>query len=123
MYLHKDHLGSIDTITTADGTVKQKLSYDAWGQRRATGSYDLNVSVNHASSLTQFLINSGREVNTNRGFTGHEHIDEAGLIHMNGRIYDPRLARFMSAEVLVKLGFNTKSGKMINYPYKLSRRR
>jgi hypothetical protein len=26
---------------------------------------------------------------TNRGFTGHEHIDEMGLIHMNGRVYDP----------------------------------
>jgi hypothetical protein len=26
---------------------------------------------------------------TNRGFTGHEHIDEMDLIHMNGRVYDP----------------------------------
>ncbi|VVM23324.1 hypothetical protein BSPWISOXPB_5805 [uncultured Gammaproteobacteria bacterium] len=31
---------------------------------------------------------------TNRGFTGHEHIDEMGLIHMNGRVYDPQLEDF-----------------------------
>jgi RHS repeat-associated protein len=30
---------------------------------------------------------------TNRGFTGHEHIDEMGLIHMNGRVYDPQIGR------------------------------
>ena len=34
----------------------------------------------------------------NRGFTGHEHIDAVGIIHMNGRIYDPQLGRFLSAD-------------------------
>jgi RHS repeat-associated protein len=29
-----------------------------------------------------------------RGFTGHEELDPAGLVHMNGRVYDPLLARF-----------------------------
>ena len=28
---------------------------------------------------------------TNRGFTGHEHIDEMGLIHMNGRVMTHKL--------------------------------
>jgi RHS repeat-associated protein len=35
---------------------------------------------------------------TNRGFTGHEHIDEMGLIHMNGRVYDPQIGRFLSTD-------------------------
>jgi hypothetical protein len=26
---------------------------------------------------------------THRGYTEHEHLDEVGVIHMNGRIYDP----------------------------------
>ncbi len=30
---------------------------------------------------------------TKRGFTGHEHIDELELIHMNGRVYDPETGR------------------------------
>ena len=33
-----------------------------------------------------------------RGFTGHEHLDAVGLIHMNGRVYDPTLGRFLSAD-------------------------
>lgn len=32
---------------------------------------------------------------TPRGFTGHEHLDGVGLIHMNGRVYDPVLGRFL----------------------------
>jgi RHS repeat-associated protein len=28
----------------------------------------------------------------------HEHLDALGLIHMNGRIYDPAIGRFMSAD-------------------------
>jgi RHS repeat-associated protein len=39
---------------------------------------------------------------TNRGFTGHEHIDEMGLIHMNGRVYDPQIGRFLSADPYIQ---------------------
>jgi RHS repeat-associated protein len=37
---------------------------------------------------------------TNRGFTSHEHIDDVGLINMNARVYDPAIGRFMSADPL-----------------------
>ena len=33
-----------------------------------------------------------------RGYTGHEHLDELGFVHMNGRIYDPLLGRFLSPD-------------------------
>ncbi|MGH8016716.1 MAG: RHS repeat-associated core domain-containing protein [Opitutaceae bacterium] len=36
-----------------------------------------------------------------RGFTDHEHLDDLGLAHMNGRIYDPVLARFLSADPFI----------------------
>ena len=35
------------------------------------------------------------------GFTGHETLKEHGLIHMNGRIYSPKYARFLSADPTV----------------------
>lgn len=35
---------------------------------------------------------------TSRGYTGHEQMDEVGLIHMNGRVYDPKLGRFLQAD-------------------------
>jgi RHS repeat-associated protein len=36
-----------------------------------------------------------------RGFTGHENIASAGLIHMNGRVYDPRIAQFLGPDPAV----------------------
>lgn len=38
-----------------------------------------------------------------RGFTGHEHYDEFGLINMNGRVYDPFMSTFLSPDNLQKL--------------------
>ena len=35
---------------------------------------------------------------TTRGYTGHEQLDNIDLIHMNGRIYDPNLGRFLSPD-------------------------
>ena len=39
---------------------------------------------------------------TPRGYTGHEHVDEMGIIHMNGRIYDALLGRFLQADPFVE---------------------
>ena len=33
-----------------------------------------------------------------RGYTGHEHWNQFGLIDMNGRFYDPQVARFLSPD-------------------------
>ncbi|MDR2002373.1 MAG: glycohydrolase toxin TNT-related protein, partial [Prevotella sp.] len=37
-----------------------------------------------------------------RGYTGHEHLAEFGLINMNGRMYDPVLGRFLSPDPYVQ---------------------
>ena len=34
-YLHKDHLGSIDSITDSEGLLVSKLYFDAWGTRKS----------------------------------------------------------------------------------------
>lgn len=84
-YLHRDHLGSIEAITDENGAIAvsegkpQYFSYDAFGQPRA----ELG------------------EIST-RGFTDHEHLTESGLIHMNGRVYDPLISRFLSADIMVQ---------------------
>ncbi|MEL6980730.1 MAG: RHS repeat-associated core domain-containing protein [Pseudomonadota bacterium] len=46
---------------------------------------------------------------TTRGFTGHEMIDSVGLVHMNGRVYDPTLGRFLSADPVVQESSNTQN--------------
>jgi len=43
-----------------------------------------------------------------RGFTDHEHLDSVGLIHMNGRVYDPTISRFVSADPFVQFPQNSQ---------------
>jgi len=80
-YVLTDYLGSITGITDASGNVLEKLSYDPWGRRRNPNNWtDYTVQPTHFD----------------RGYTGHEHLDQFGLINMNGRVYDPFLARFLN---------------------------
>ena len=75
-YFQQDHLGSIAAVTDQTGAVIERLAYDPWGKRRYP-----NGLADNADSVVG--------VNTERGYTLHEHLDEIGVIHMNGRVYDP----------------------------------
>ncbi|WP_083915660.1 RHS repeat-associated core domain-containing protein [Thiofilum flexile] len=39
---------------------------------------------------------------TSRGFTGHEHLEGLGLVHMNARLYDPEIGRFISPDTFIQ---------------------
>ncbi|OJA03347.1 hypothetical protein BGC33_03170, partial [Bathymodiolus thermophilus thioautotrophic gill symbiont] len=45
----------------------------------------------------------------------HEHIDEMGFIHMNGRVYDPSIGRFLSADPNIQAPYNTQSYNRYSY--------
>jgi len=95
-YFQQDSQGSIVAIADETGAVIERLAYDPWGKRRyANGLQD------RADSLVG--------VNTDRGYTLHEHLDEVGVIHMNGRVYDPLIGRFMSADPFVQSPGNLQS--------------
>jgi RHS repeat-associated protein len=83
----KDHANNLVAVVDTNGTVLQHLRYDVWGRRMKA---DLpEVADDNASYLTD------------RGFTKHEHIDLFQLINMNGRIYDPIIARFISPDPFI----------------------
>ncbi|MDM3872664.1 SpvB/TcaC N-terminal domain-containing protein, partial [Porticoccus sp. W117] len=88
-YQYHDHLGSIDVITDDTGAIVQELSFDAWGERRDATDW---------TALSQSELTTFDSSITTRGFTGHEMLDEVGVIHMNGRIYDAKIARFLQAD-------------------------
>ncbi|HHJ13189.1 MAG TPA: hypothetical protein ENJ79_02270, partial [Gammaproteobacteria bacterium] len=86
-YLHYDHLNSIVSVTDDRGRILERLSYDTYGKRRNPNWTDAGTDL------------AGKF--THHGFTGHEHIDQMGLVHMNARIYDPGLGRFLSADPVI----------------------
>jgi RHS repeat-associated protein len=101
-YFHHDHLGSIAAITDENRNVVERLAYDPWGKRRyADGAFDATDSL------------TGKR--TDRGYTEHEHLDEMGIIHMNGRVYDPLIGRFMSADPHIQAPYNLKSFNRYSY--------
>ena len=73
-YVHKDHLGSIQCLTNDAGVLAQEMSYDAWGNRRDANTWEL-----YTTPQTGLI--------TDRGFTGHEHIDLFDLVNMDGRVW------------------------------------
>ena len=99
-YLHRDHLGSVESITDHLGAISEQLSYDPHGKRRLT-DWQAGTPATPAE--------------TPRGFTGHEHLDAVGLIHMNGRVYDPTLGRFLSADPFVQYPETTQGFNRYTY--------
>ena len=77
-------------------------SNDVWGKRLETNWNGNEVS----ESQTQ---------GNQRGYTDHEHLDSIGLIHMNGRVYDPKLARFISPDPYIQDPYNTQSFSRYSY--------
>ena len=97
-YYHHDHIGSINLVTSATGQVLETLSYDAWGKRRLASWLPGSVTTD-----------------ITRGFTDHEMLDSVGLVHMNGRLYDPEIGRFISADPFVQLTDNMQNYNRYSY--------
>lgn len=88
-------------LSDENGLLVERLSYDAWGKRRyPDGTDDTTGSITSQST---------------RGFTGEEQLSVAGLVHLNGRVYDPLLARFTSADPTVSDPTNPQGWNRYSY--------
>jgi RHS repeat-associated protein len=84
------------------GTVIERLAYEPFGKRRfTTGQFDQTGTIDATS--------------TTRGFTGHEHLDSLDFIHMNARVYDPDIGRFLSPDPTVPYADNPQSFNRYSY--------
>jgi RHS repeat-associated protein len=113
-YWYKDHLGSPVAEFDANATSAASanftiLGFDTWGMRRKN-------NASSANSFLQGLATGDLDSYTSpRGFTGHQHLDELGLIHMNGRIYDPLIGRFLQADPIIQEPYNGQNFNRYTY--------
>jgi RHS repeat-associated protein len=93
-YITTDHLGSGNLFLGSAGTPLVNESFSAFGYRRSA-----NWAGPLSASSSDYTVISST---TRRGYTDafHEVIDNVGLIHMNGRVYDPGIGRFASPDWL-----------------------
>ena len=105
-YLLTDHLGS--TVGTLDihGEFVDEIAFDAWGSKRNEDTTPILDELMYYGKLTRV---------TEHGFTGHKHVGPIGLIHMNGRVYDPILGRFLSADPIIQSPGNSQSLNRYSY--------
>jgi RHS repeat-associated protein len=90
-YVTTDHLGSTDAVLNAAGAVLMRGSFGVHGARRAS-----NWQGAPTTTEWQAIANT-----TRRGYTGHEQIDNVLVVHMNGRVFDPAIGRFLSADPFI----------------------
>ncbi|XZF13753.1 SpvB/TcaC N-terminal domain-containing protein [Chitinophagaceae bacterium MMS25-I14] len=98
----KDHLGSFLTITDRNGNAVAEQNFDAWGRFRNPTNWTYNSIPSNPSWLS-------------RGFTGHEHMPQFGLINMNARMYDPLLGRMVMPDAALQAPLATQNYNKYTY--------
>ena len=103
-HLVRDYQGSIVSIVDSTGFWHNDYSYDAWGRPRNPQTH----TVYNPSALNTYS-------SAYRGYCGHEHLPQFGLINMNARLYDPALGRFLSPDPYVQLPDFSQSFNRYSY--------
>ncbi|MCA0891996.1 RHS repeat-associated core domain-containing protein [Microbulbifer agarilyticus] len=101
-FTHRDHLGSTVAIADHKGNLHEVHDYDPFGKPRQG-----NILDKVPSTLMSAF--------TTRGFTDHEYLDDAELIHMNGRAYDYNLGRFLSVDPFIMEPGNSQALNPYSY--------
>ncbi|WOD30083.1 RHS repeat-associated core domain-containing protein [Alloalcanivorax xenomutans] len=94
-HLFMDGMGSVVAVAHGLGGVTERYRYDPWGRPRK------DVDWTAISDAAWFGMERAEKA-TSKGYTGHEMLDDVGIIHMGGRIYDPTIGRFLSADPVIK---------------------
>jgi RHS repeat-associated protein len=111
-YVLTDHLGSVDVVTDQNGNivvengVQAAFSFGAFGDRRNPTTWMKPQSSSQVTADHQA---------DRYGFTHQEMLDNVNLIHMNGRVYDPSLGRFLSVDPVFEFPTNMQSLNPYSY--------
>ena len=116
-----DRLGSVVGVVRADrdsgGSVRALepevgLAYDVFGAPRHASDWSPLVG---AESWPQARNPWDVTPTTRHGFTGHEMLSKQRLIHMRGRLFDPRMGRFTGVDPVIQFPLNTQGLNPYSY--------
>lgn len=100
----RDSSGHV-TALTAEST----LAYDVFGTPRdATTWAGLNATTDWPNA-------NNPNAATRHGFTGHEMLSKQRLIHMRGRLFDPRMGRFTGVDPVIQFPLSTQGLNPYSY--------
>ncbi|MGH8371653.1 MAG: RHS repeat domain-containing protein [Gammaproteobacteria bacterium] len=107
-YILTDHLGSVDVVTDSTGATVSGTgwSFGAFGKRREATTW--------SGAPASATVSADRDI-THHGFTNQEMLDNVGLQHFGGRIYDQNLGRFLSVDPVFQFPSNTQSLNPYSY--------
>ena len=100
-YFLKDHLGSSSVVADDSGMAQSNYSYDAWGNPRNASDWS--------------ALSAWPDYEADEGFTGHEMMSSLELVHMNGRVYDPLIGRFLSPDIFIQAEGNLQNYNRYSY--------
>ena len=102
-----DYLGSILKVVDGNGNTKEEQSFDAWGRKRNPANWQVYDAPEDALPKTLTWLN--------RGYTGHEHLYQFGIINMNNRLYDPIVGRMLAVDNFVADSESTQAYNRYSY--------
>src|SRR5262249_34132334 len=94
-FLHGDALGSTNVIADSSGHSVHVQRYNPFGK---------SEELDTATGVTA-------------GFTGHEDESSLGLVNMGGRLYDPIIGRFTTADPFVQASFWSQGLNRYSYTW------
>jgi RHS repeat-associated protein len=101
-YLLRDYLGNITHLVNTSNSVVSEYTFGAWGRRRDKDTWS-------------YTLSGEPDLLAGRGFTSHEWLPWFNLYNMNGRLYDPVVGRFLSADNYVQMADFTQSFNRYSY--------
>ena len=108
LFTLRDRLGSTTTMVDHNANVVSRRYFDPFGRVEDMGA-------NHDGLYGQGMVVLEETNRNRRGFTDHEHLNEQQIIHMNGRVYDYNIGRFLSVDPLIQDPGSTQSPNPYSY--------
>jgi RHS repeat-associated protein len=92
-YVATDHLGSSSVLLNSSYGAPLQMSFSAYGYRRASNwSGPLSATAADYAEIVK---------TTRRGYMSQEMLDNIDLVHLNGRVFDPVIGRFLSPDPII----------------------